>query len=144
MKTVMTYNPNALYSVFDNLQSMMGDFLTPDVPIRNTYPPVDIREEKEHFIIEAELPGLTEKTVDIKIQDRVLTLASLPADKSESVENQTWLLRERRPCTFRRSFTLPRNIDLEKINAVFKDGLLTITLPISPDAMEKTISISRG
>ncbi|HON89259.1 MAG TPA: Hsp20 family protein, partial [Spirochaetales bacterium] len=59
-------------------------------------------------------------------------------------EKKNYLMRERRVCSFKRTFSLPKNIAYDKVSALFKDGLLTITLPKSEDTQEKVISIKRG
>ena len=108
------------------------------------YPVVDIHEEKERYVLEAELPGLAEKDVDIKVNDRVLTISSSKQEEKKSEKEGVWLVRERGVRTFRRSFSMPRDVDLEAIKAVFKDGLLTVTMAKRPEAREKTIEVSRG
>ncbi|HAP42801.1 MAG: hypothetical protein A2087_11960 [Spirochaetes bacterium GWD1_61_31] len=144
MKTLLTYNPANVLSVFDDWDRLMNDFAGPNSGLRGASPLVDIREEKEEYVLEAELPGLSEHDVDIKVQDRVLTIASVGATKEEKTDSKGWLVRERRRYNFRRAFTLPRNVDVDRIGAIFKDGLLTVRLPMSPEAKEKVISITRA
>ena len=105
---------------------------------------VDISEEKERYLLEAELPGFAEKDVDIKVNDRVLTIASSKEEEKKSERDGVWLIRERGVRTFRRSFSMPRDVDLDGIKAVFKDGLLSVTMPKRPEAREKTVQISRA
>ena len=105
---------------------------------------MDIREEKERYVLEAEMPGLGEKDVDIKVNDRVLSIASIKQEENTEEKDGNFLIRERGIKTFRRAFTLPRDVNIEKISASFKDGLLSVVLPKRPEAQEKTISIARG
>jgi HSP20 family protein len=149
MKSVVTYNPDPVLSVFDDWDRMIGDFLGRGVRSGSSastcgYPAVDIREEKERYVLEAEMPGLGEKDVDIKVNDRVLTIASVKQEEKSEEKNSHFLIRERGIKTFRRAFTLPRDVDVDKIGASFKDGLLSIVLPKRPEAQEKTIAIARG
>ncbi len=148
MKSVVTYNPESVLSVFDNWDRMLGDFLGRDSYSGSMssagYPPVDIREEKERYVLEAELPGLAEKDVAIKVNERVLSIASAKEDDKKEEKEGVWLIRERGVRSFRRAFSLPRNVDQDAIKASFKDGLLTVVMPKRPEAQEKTISISRG
>ncbi|MBU0935763.1 MAG: Hsp20/alpha crystallin family protein [Spirochaetes bacterium] len=144
MNTVMTYNPETVLSVFDDWDKLVDNFFVNSNSLRGVSPLVDIRETKDEYFLEAELPGLSDKDVDIKVQDRVLTIASLNDNKEAKSAEVRWLVRERRSFSFRRSFTLPRNADVDNINATFKDGLLTITMPKSPEAKERVISINRA
>lgn len=149
MKSVVTYNPDSVLSVFDDWDRMMGSFLGRGMDSGTSassagYPSVDIREEKERYILEAELPGMSEKDVDIKVNDRILSLSSSKGEEKEERKEGTWLIRERGVRSFRRAFTMPRDVDMDHIQASFKDGLLTVVLPKRPEAREKTISIARG
>ena len=149
MKSVITYNPDSVLSVFDNWDRLVSDVFGRDDQYPSSagtrgYPAVDIREDKERYTLEAELPGFAEKDVDIKVNDRVLTISSSKDEEKKSERDGVWLIRERGIRTFRRSFSMPRDVDLEAIKAVFKDGLLSITMPKRPEAREKSIEISRG
>ncbi|MBN2873505.1 MAG: Hsp20/alpha crystallin family protein [Spirochaetales bacterium] len=149
MKSVVTYNPESVLSVFDNWDRMVSDFFGRDDRYPSSagtmgYPVVDIREEKERYVLEAELPGFAEKDVDIKVNDRILTVASSKQEEKKGEQEGSWLIRERGVRAFRRSFSMPRDVDLDKISANFKDGLLTIAMPKRPEAREKTIAITRG
>ncbi len=149
MKSVVTYNPESVLSVFDDWDRLMGDFLGRGLREGASastcgYPAVDIREEKERYVLEAELPGLSEKEVDIKVNDRILSLSSAKADEKAERREGTWLIRERGIRSFRRAFSLPRDVDGDGIQASFKDGLLTVVLPKRPEAREKSISITRA
>ncbi len=149
MKSVVTYNPDSVLSAIDNWDRLVSDFFGRDERYPGSagtmgYPVVDIREEKERYVLEAELPGLAEKDVDIKVNDRILTVSSSKQEEKKSEKEGVWLVRERGVRTFRRSFSMPRDVDLESIVAVFKDGLLTVTMAKRPEAREKTITVSRG
>ncbi|MDX9828598.1 MAG: Hsp20/alpha crystallin family protein [Spirochaetia bacterium] len=105
-------------------------------------PAVDISEEDNRYLIEAELPGLSEKDVKLEIKDGILYLstAKKEAKEEKSVKNR-WLRRERREFQFSRSFDLPDNIDLEKIEASFRDGLLSVTLPKKAEAAPRIVPV---
>lgn len=141
MNTMLNYRPADVYSVFDDWDKLVGDIFK---PASASKPTVDIIETKDAYLLEAELPGFKETEVDIKIQDRVLSLSGKLEEQEQTEDGQRWLLRERRPAAFRRSFTLPRNVDVDKISASFKDGILSVSMPISPEAKEKVIAIKRG
>jgi HSP20 family protein len=149
MKSVVSYNPVSILSNVDNWDRLVDEFFGRDNQYPGSagtmgYPVVDIREEKENYVLEAELPGFAEKDVDIKVNDRILTIASTKEETKKTEREGVWLIRERGVRTFRRSFSMPRDVDLEAIKATFKDGLLTVILPKRPEAREKTITIARG
>jgi HSP20 family protein len=149
MKSVVSYNPVSILSNVDNWDRLVDEFFGKDEQYPGSagtmgYPVVDIREEKENYALEAELPGFAEKDVDIKVNDRILTIASTKEETKKNEREGVWLIRERGIRTFRRSFSMPRDVDLDAIKASFKDGLLTVILPKRPEAREKTIAIARG
>lgn len=148
MKSVVTTNPDSVISVFDNWDRVLGNFFGRGLMSGTStascgYPAVDIREEKDRYVLEAELPGLSEKDVDIKIKDNILTLASIKEESEEKKEG-SWIIRERGVQSFRRAFSLPRDVNSEGIDAVFKDGLLLVNIPKRPEAQEKSINIKRA
>ena len=91
----------------------------------------------------AELPGLDVKNIDLQLSDNVLTIKG---EKQEEKEEKTKdrYVSERRYGSFRRSLQVPSSVDADKIEANFKNGVLTVTLPKSPEAQkkQKTIPVS--
>jgi len=106
---------------------------------------VDTSEDDKAYHVTAELPGLSEKDVEVTFADNTLTLAGEKKAESE-VKEKDYHRRERTFGSFRRSFTLPAEVDAEKISASFKDGVMTIELPKSKTAQKKAkkITIQRG
>ena len=103
-------------------------------------PRVDVKEEAGRYLLEAELPGINEKDVDVKVEDNLLTISS--AGKEEkSEEKGRYLIRERRSTSFSRSFVLPGDVDAEKINGTFADGVLSLSLEKRPEAKPREIKI---
>lgn len=145
MKTLSLFNPTFASDVFDRLDQELGLF----APVSSacfTTPRVDVRETNESYIMDMDLPGMTEKDIDLNLQDRVLTIASVKEaekteDKSKSADGTTWLIRERRNASFSRRFTLPEDIDPSKVDASFKNGVLTITIPRKPETQPRQITI---
>ena len=119
----------------------MIDSLFNETPFWNTnVPSVDVREEDDKYIIEAELPGLTDKDIDVKIENEILSISSKKDDKKEE-KKKGYILKERRSSSFCRSFVLPKDVDKDKIDASFKNGILTLDMPKSPDAKPKNIDV---
>ncbi len=110
------------------------------------YPAVDVRETGEGYILEAELPGLGESDVNVRVEDNLLILESTASENRESAANDRpeHLQRERRRRAFRRSFSLPKDVDREKIEAIFTNGLLVLSLHKRPEAKPRRIEITRG
>lgn len=104
------------------------------------WPAVDVREDDDNYLVEVELPGLSEKDVEVKVENGVLTIASRK-DESREEKDEGYIWKERRHYSFSRSFSLPDNVDVEKINANFKDGLLDIAVPKAPAAKPKLIEV---
>lgn len=92
-------------------------------------PVIDISEEKDRYVLEAELPGLSDKDVTLELKDSVLTLSTAKeSDSGEKKDRHEWIRRERRSFRFSRSFSLPEDADPERIEAKFKDGLLKVEI----------------
>jgi len=104
-------------------------------------PSVDILEKGDNLMLRAELPGITEKDIDLKIEGNMLTLKG--ERKMESEDNQSnYHQVESYYGSFARSFRLPDTVDFEKVKAEYKNGVLTITLPHKPEAKPREIPIS--
>jgi len=92
-----------------------------------------------------DLPGRSEKDVEISLKDRILTISSLEETKTEEKKNADdageYLIRERRTNSFSRRFTLPADIDAGNVEANFKNGVLTITIARRPEAQARQILI---
>ena len=88
---------------------------------------IDVKDEKDKYVIEAELPGAKKEDIKIDIDNGILTL-STKFGSEQSDEKDNYVYRERRCGSVCRSFSL-ENIDDEKINAKYQDGVLTIELP---------------
>jgi len=110
-----------------------------------TVPAVDVTENGASFKITAELPGLVEKDVEVKVSGDMLTLKGEKRQEREE-KDESHHLRERSYGSFERSFRLPPSVDREKISADFSKGVLTVTLPKSMEAkkQETTIAVKSG
>lgn len=105
-------------------------------------PAVDIIEKDNAFEITAELPGMDETNIQIKLSNGALTIKGEKTDEREE-KKKDYHLSERHYGSFQRTFGLPDGVDPEKIEAHFSKGVLTLTLPKKPEAQkpEKTIDI---
>ncbi|MEX0853319.1 MAG: Hsp20/alpha crystallin family protein [Bauldia sp.] len=105
-------------------------------------PAVDIVERDKAFEITAEIPGMEEKDVELKVSSGVLTIKGEKSEEKEEKEKD-YYLSERRYGAFERSFRIPDEVDTDKIEATFKKGVLTVTMPKKPEAQkpEKKITV---
>jgi HSP20 family protein len=125
---------------FDILDSVFDRDYFPALAARS--PVVDVREKDGHYIIDAELPGVSEKDLKLELKNGFLTLSTeKKEEKGDKDKDGTWIRRERRESYFSRSFELPDDADGDKIEAKFKDGLLTIELPKKAEASPKLVQI---
>lgn len=106
-------------------------------------PPVDISEDQDKIRLTAELPGLREDQVSIQMEGGVLTIRGERKFEDEK-QGRNFHRVERSYGQFLRSFTLPNNVDREKIRATFSDGILDIEIPKSEEARPRQIKISSG
>ena len=106
-------------------------------------PPVDIAEEKDRILITAELPGFKENEIEIQTENGMLTLRGERRFEKEA-DGKSYHRVERSYGQFVRSFSLPNNVDRERIKASFRNGLLEVELPKREDAKPKTIKITVG
>ena len=98
-------------------------------------PAVDIAEHEKAYEITVELPGMDESNVDVKFSDGTLTIKGEKKDEREE-KQKDYHLSERRYGSFQRSFGVPDGVDADKIEAHFKNGVLTVTLPKRPEAQK--------
>lgn len=123
-------------SIFDSLFDDVMNTMNP-VSYRAGYstPRVDVKADEKGYVLEMELPGRSENDVNIELDHFTLTISSkeesAKEEKKEEKENAkiNWIIRERRSSQFKRSFTLPEDVNTDGITANFKNGILTLDLP---------------
>jgi HSP20 family protein len=106
----------------------------------NGYPTVDIYDNDENIVITAELPGIDKTDIVIDVKDGVLTLKGERSFDNE-VKEEKYYCRERTFGKFQRAFRLPADVDPEKINADYKDGILKIDIPKPEEQKPKKITV---
>lgn len=99
-------------------------------------PMVDVSEDDKAFQITADLPGLTEKDIDVTLSGDMLTIGGERREEREE-KDRNYHFSERRLGSFRRAFSLPQGVDRDKIDANFKNGVLRLTLPKTQEAMQQ-------
>ena len=104
------------------------------------YPVVDMFENDDSFVIKAELPGMGKDDIAVDVKDRVLTLKG-ERNYDNEVKEENYYRRERSYGKFQRAFSLPADVDSDKIKADFRDGLLKIEVPKPVVQKPKQITI---
>ena len=127
MNALVRHTPRGL-NLYRDFDAVLNSFFNEDFGFSAKMPAVDVRESEDSFTLEAELAGLTEKDIDIDVKDHLLTISSKNEEKTEEKKNG-YVIKERKSSAFSRSFVLPKNVDVEKIEANMKNGILTLTVP---------------
>ena len=104
-----------------------------------TTPAVNIAENKSHFEISVAAPGLKKNDFNIDVDDNMLTISSEKEEKKEE-KDERFTRKEYNYSSFTRSFTLPEDVIKDKIEAVYEDGVLRITLPKTEQAKKAALS----
>jgi len=103
-------------------------------------PSVDVIEEKDAFLVKADLPGLSKDDVSVTLQESYLTIKGERKHETETKE-AGYHRRERVQGSFLRTLELPATVDAKKIDAHFKDGVLSVRLPKTEEAKPKQIKV---
>lgn len=102
-------------------------------------PAVDIYETGSEFVVEAELPEVSQSDIDIRIQDTTLTIQGERRSRQPAMEGYHRI--ERAHGRFSRSFLLPGSVDRESVSAALRDGILRVVLPKKVEVLPKQIKI---
>jgi len=103
-------------------------------------PAVDLYEKDDHFVIKAELPGVDKNDIRVDLKDRVLSLSGQRTYDNE-VKEENYYRKERSYGKFQRAFSLPADVDSDKITAEFKDGVLRVEVPKPEEKKAKQVTI---
>jgi len=127
-------------SLFDNF---LNDTLMPSFPRinENWLPAVDVLEKDGNLILRAEIPGVNEKDIDLKLEGNMLTLKGEKRQESQE-KRDNYHRMESYYGSFSRSFTLPESADRDQIKADYKNGILTITIPQKPEVRPREIPVA--
>lgn len=104
------------------------------------YPAVEVKEDDKNYYLEAETPGLTEKELEVAIEDGILTLKGERKTETEKKEGKVHRT-ERYYGYFSRSFGIPEDVKAEKVTAFYENGVLKLTLPKGEEAKPKRVEI---
>ena len=140
--TLMRWTPwQELESMNRHLSHLLDDSNNEMKTARGQWAPsVDIRETDDALLVQAELPGIDKKDIKLEVKDDSLTISGNRHYEKEVNEENVHRV-ERSYGSFIRSFSLPSNIDAEKVHAEMKDGVLTVRLSKRESAKPKAIEI---
>jgi HSP20 family protein len=132
---------NRLFNAFFDAPSQGNGGQT--TTVRRWIPAMDVVETEDHFVLRADLPGLSENDVKIELEDNVLTIAGERKAEHEQ-QGEGYYRVERAFGSFSRSLTLPEGVDAERIQASFNSGVLEVRIPKPEQHKPRKVQISLG
>lgn len=143
MSTIIRWNPFREMAEMQNTMNRLFDdtWRTVWPAVQSGYAlPIDVFESDTGYMVITDVPGVNRENISITLNQNVLTLsAEFPQHTPQ--EGQRSLMVERGYGKFTRSITLPRPVDANAVEAVYENGVLTLTLPVAPEAQPKRIEI---
>lgn len=104
--------------------------------------PMDLYREGDEFVARVDLPGVDPASIDVDVDDRTLTVR---AERTvETSDEQRWLVHERPAGTFARQLTLGYGVALDKIGAEYRDGVLSLRIPVAEEAKPRKIAVAHS
>jgi HSP20 family protein len=108
---------------------------------RGLSPAVDVVDKDDAYEVTAELPGMSEKDIEVKLAGGMLTIKGEKSEEKEEKKKDVYVS-ERRYGSFQRSFSVPDDVDADRLAATLSNGVLTVTMPKSPEAKKKERKIA--
>ena len=145
--SIVRFDPfREMAALQDRVNRAFGDLnrrFDDDLTMRGTWTPsVDIFETDDHaLVIKAELPDVSREDIDLRVENSTLTITGQKKMDSD-VKEEKYHRIERVYGSFSRTFTLPPTVDAGRINAEFKNGVLTVTLPLREEAKPRQIQVA--
>ena len=146
-KVPVRFDHNPLSLLHEDMDKLFDDFFRGfDIEpfggrLSSFSPDIEVSENDKEIKITAELPGMDEKDIDVSFSDNTLIISGEKKEEKESAEKDCYM-KERAYGSFRRSIPLYSDIRADKVDARFKKGVLTITLPKSETEIEKKKKIA--
>lgn len=146
--TFVRYNPNRSYlSMQDTMNSLVNALFNTDISAPESgngeyAPRMDMKELDDAFVLKLTMPGIDKDDIDISITDGVLTIkGEMKEDEEKEGENAKWLVREHKHFAYYRSVRLPSEVQADKAEAEYKNGVLNLTLPKAEEVKPKSIPV---
>ncbi len=140
-----SYSPSP-YRLFDRMfENMFNEWAVRTQSRPGTtegwHPPVDVFEKEGNLVIQADIPGVDEKSIDLKLEGNVLTIKGERKFNGETKATDYYQV-EGSYGPFSRSFRLPDGADNDKISAAYKNGVLSVTIPAKAEVQPRSIKVS--
>ena len=137
-----THLPDRISRVFSDAYGHLGSGVDESLMTSGTWlPPVDVfQNDDKELVLKAELPDMSREDIEITVDNSTLTIKGEKKLSSE-VKEEHFHRMERRYGTFSRSFSLPRTVDPTKVAAEYKNGVLTLRLPLREEAKPRQIKV---
>ena len=146
--TLVRYNPNRSYlSMQDTMNSLVNALFNTELSNveseNGEYAPrMDMKELEDAYTVKLTMPGIDKDNIDISLTDGVLTVkGETKEDDEKDGENGKWLVREHKHFTYYRSVRLPSEVQADKAEAEYKNGVLLLTLPKAEEVKPKSIPV---
>ena len=141
LNTMTRWNArDPFFRVFDSLLNNQDLLPSEEVSNRTWMPPVDIQETADSYRLTAELPGLTKEDISITLENNVLRLTGERKFEKDAKKEGFHRI-ERTYGAFARAFTLPSQVNHDRVEAAFENGILTINVPKAEQAKPRKITI---
>jgi HSP20 family protein len=136
-----------LHSLQNEVNRLFGLFDAPSaggsLASRDWIPAMDLAEDQGEYVVRADLPGVTEKDVQIELQDNVLTISGERSSEHQERKNGYYRV-ERASGRFSRSLTLPEGVDPQSVRAQFENGVLEVRIPKPAERKPHRVTINAG
>lgn len=128
---------------YDPFRELSRFFSAPLRTPNSTAMPMDLYRTGDSFVASIDLPGVDPDSIDIDVEDRTLTIR---AERTNGVEGDgiEWLTRERSTGTYARQLTLGNGVAVDRISADYRDGVLTLTIPVAEEAKPRKVQVTRS
>jgi len=145
MNSVIRWEPfrnvNSLQEQFSRLFDTSYPGRSSESDLTTWAPAVDIQETENELVLKADLPGIEEKDIDVRIENSTLTIRG-ERKFEKQVNEDNYLRVERSYGSFSRSFSLPNTINTEAIHAEYKNGVLTVQMPKRAESKPKQVKVN--
>lgn len=125
-----------------DVNRFFDEFFTPRLSTWSAWTPAaDLYETDDEFVLEMEMPGFNKDDIEVTVEHGILSVSGRRTAEREEGERLTYHVRERSYDRFNRSFSLPRSVDAEHVNAEYRNGILRVTLPKLAEAKPRQIAV---
>jgi len=130
-----------LFDTFNELDRIGSAFFSGFPAPSLARAPMNLYREDDRYVVETDLPGFDPSSIDVSVDGGLLTIR---ADRAAEAENRSarWIVRERDAASVVRQLALGEDVDLDAISADYRDGVLTVTLPVRADALPKKVQVA--